>query len=53
MSEPTAVDVLIKIEILAAAAQMLTTNDEEIQTCLELLSLIEGVAKKAREMVYA
>lgn len=49
-SAPSAVDVLAKIEALAAAAVYLTATPEEILVCSELISLIEDAACMAQEV---
>ncbi|HEJ7887089.1 TPA: hypothetical protein SMI12_004098 [Serratia liquefaciens] len=49
-STPNTVDVLAKIETLAAAAVYLTATPEEILICSELLSLIEDMARLAQEV---
>ncbi|WP_312740829.1 hypothetical protein [Cedecea neteri] len=44
-----AVDALIKIEAIAAAAQFLTSNDKEAELSLELMSVVEDIARQAQE----
>ncbi|MCA6219297.1 hypothetical protein [Photorhabdus antumapuensis] len=43
------VDAMNKIECLAAAAQFLTSNEEERMVQMELLSIIEDTARKAHD----
>lgn len=44
-----AADALVKIEALAAAAQFLTSSDEEKSLGLELMAVVEDIARKAQE----
>ncbi|MCT4713224.1 hypothetical protein MUA04_23930 [Enterobacteriaceae bacterium H11S18] len=49
LSWTSAVDALSKIEALAAAAQFLTANTTEKQLSLELMAVVEDIARKAQE----
>ncbi|ENC9770702.1 hypothetical protein MMK47_001864 [Citrobacter koseri] len=44
-----AFNALSKIQALAAAAGFLTSSEEEEQLCLELIDLIEKIAREAAE----
>lgn len=45
----SAVDALTKIEALAAAAQFLAANATETELSLELMAVVEDIARKAQE----
>ena len=46
-----AVDALVKIEALAAAAQFLTSNEKETELSCELMGVVEDIARVTQERI--